>query len=324
MKEKRKLTSLTVVAPFYNEEAGLEAFYDKLIGQMEKLHVPCDFIFVDDGSQDRTLELLNQLADRDPRVTVLSLSRNFGHQAALTAGLDHAGGEAVVVMDSDLQHPPEIIPRLVAGYEEGADIVYAVRANAAGLGFFKRLSARLYYGTLRRLTNTPVIHGAADFRLMSRAAVLALRAMRETHRYLRGMVPWLGFPHAVVHYEQPERYAGSPVYTFWKSLRMARHGLLSFSTVPLDAVTLLGLGLAALGAVYFCYILAVKAQGEAVPGWASVIVVVLVLGGVQLISLGILAQYVAMIFEQTKQRPLYVVKHKRVGAIARERKKTQS
>ncbi len=317
MSERRKLHSLTVVAPFYDEEAGLATFYRELAAQVEKLNLSCDFVFVDDGSEDRTLELLTGLAEQDPRITVLSLSRNFGHQAALTAGLDHAEGEAVVVMDSDLQHPPDVIPRLIEAYEQGAEIVSAVRANPKAAGFFKQLASRLYYRLLHLLGDTPVIPDAADFRLMSRSSVLALRGMRETHRYLRGMVPWLGFSHATVSYEQPKRYAGSPSYTLGKSLRLARHGLFSFSTAPLDLVTLLGLLLTALGAVYFCYILTIKFYGQAVSGWASVIVVILVLGGVQLISLGVLAQYVAMIFEQAKERPLYILKYKRPRRRAR-------
>ncbi len=308
---------MTVVAPFFNEAAGLEVFYARLVEQLDGLGLAYELIFVDDGSEDRTLELLHQLAENDSRLTVLALTRNFGHQAALTAGLDLAAGEAVVVMDSDLQHPPEVIGSLVTEYEAGADIVYAVRRNAR-LGLFKRLFSRIHYALMEHVSSVKMERDAADFRLMSAVAVAALRKMRETHRYLRGMVGWLGFPPSVVHYEQPTRHAGKPSYTWRKSLRMARHGIFSFSTIPLELVTWLGVGLTALGGVYLAYILIVTFRGETVAGWASVMVGVLVIGGVQLLSLGILAQYLGMLFEQSKGRPLYVVKQERRGGIAKE------
>lgn len=309
---------LTIVAPFYNEEAGARAFYEALVHVVDQLDAPVEMVFVDDGSRDRTLELLNAIADDDPRVSVLSLSRNFGHQAALTAGLDHANGDMILMMDSDLQHPPAVIPQMLDAYENGASMVYGVRRTARNLGFFKRLTANAYYRLLRRMSNIEVMQGAADFRLMSRDALLALRRMREYHRYLRGMVPWLGFPSAVIYYDQPDRFAGDPVYTWRKSLRLAKDGLFSFTTIPLDLIAGLGVMCTVLALAYLAYILVVWAQGRAVEGWTSVIAVVLVIGGIQLISIGTLAQYTGMIFEQVKDRPLYVLKQQRLPQRAQE------
>jgi polyisoprenyl-phosphate glycosyltransferase len=299
---------VTIVAPFYDEEAGASAFYEALAQEMDRLGLPYDMVFVDDGSGDRTPDILEAISRRDPLVTVMTLSRNFGHQAALTAGLSHAEGDVVVMMDSDLQHPPAVIGAMVAEHRKGADVVYAVRRQPRGLGLLKRATAEAYYGLLRRLTDVPVTHNAADFRLMSREALLALRSMREYHRYLRGMVPWLGFSSAYVTYDQPPRRAGRPSYTLRKSLRLAKDGLFSFSTVPLDLITGLGITLTVLAAAYLVYIFVVWASGRAAEGWASVLVALLMIGGIQLITLGVIAQYTGMIFEQVKGRPLYVVK----------------
>jgi len=311
----QQLRSLSIVSPFYNEEGGLGQFYQQLSETLAGLDLTVEFIFVDDGSGDGTLEALNRLAAADPRITVLSLTRNFGHQAALTAGLDYARGDAVVTMDSDLQHPPEMIPRMIAEFERGSDIVNAVRGSSQGLGLVKRSTTALFYWLIERTADVKMVRGAADFRLMSRRSVEALREMRESNRYLRGMVSWLGFPFSVVPYEQPARASGRAKYTAAKSLRLARQGLFSFSTIPLELVTWLGVALTGLGFLYLMYILAVVARGQAVAGWASVIVAVLVIGGVQLISLGILAQYMGMLFEQSRNRPLYVLKQERLGRV---------
>ncbi len=313
MEAKRNLSSLTIVAPFYNEKSTIQVFYDTVCQHLDSLNIPCNFVLVDDGSQDETLQLLNAIADKDQRVTVLSLARNFGHQIALTAGLDYADGEAVVVMDSDLQHPPLVIPLMVEKYEDGADIVYAVRNKARNLGLLKRLTSAAYYGLLRHLTSVNFVQGAADFRLMAAPVVATLREMRETHRYLRGMVPWLGYLHTIVLYDQPDRYAGVSNYTWRKMFRLARFGLFSFSTIPLDFITWFGVTITLLGMVYLVYIfIASLVLGIVIPGWTSTIMVVLIASGVQLVSVGVLAQYIGMIFEQVKGRPLYVLKQERI------------
>jgi dolichol-phosphate mannosyltransferase len=304
---------ISIVAPFYNEEENAPVFYQELKAILASLPFQYEMVFVDDGSVDNTLQVLKNLAEQDPSITLLALSRNFGHQLALTAGLDYAAGDIVIVMDSDLQHPPEIIPALVEEYQNGADVVYAVRSNDRGVGLFKRLSSRGYYSLLGRLTNVQIIPGSADFRLMRRDVVETLREMRETHRYLRGLVPWIGWKSATVSYQQPKRRAGRPSYTWSKSMQLARHGIFSFSTLPLEIISWLGLIFAVLGGIYLVYILIISLFGIAVQGWTSTISAVLILGGVQLLSLGIVAQYIGMIFEQVKERPLYVLKYKKIA-----------
>ena len=307
----RPLDNLELVVPCHNEEDGIEHFYEVAAMNLDSVGIPARFIFVDDGSSDNTLARLNALADRDARVCILCLSRNFGHQMALTAGLDHTKADVVVVMDADLQHPPKLIAKMIDHYKGGADVVYAVREGAGPLGGLRALFSKTYYRLLSRFTRILVIPGAADFRLMSRRVVTALRGMRETHRYLRGMVSWVGFPYAVVTYSQEERYAGRPSYDFNQSLNLARHGLFSFSTVPLAVITRLGFLLSFLAFLYFCYILFAALTSKVIPGWPSVIAVILIASGIQLVSLGVIAQYIGLIFEEVKDRPLYVVKDSR-------------
>ena len=315
MSNLHHLKSLTIVAPFYNEEAGAQAFYEALVSEFANDNFNIDMVFVDDGSRDNTLNILNTIALSDKRVTILSLARNFGHQVALTAGLDYAYGDVVITMDSDLQHPPAIIREMLTQYQSGYDVVYAVRADYQNLSSFKRQTAKIYYSLLKRVANVEVIPGAADFRLMSYNAVTALRSMREYHRYLRGMVPWIGFRTTQITFNQPERFAGKPTYSWRKSLRLARDGLFSFSTIPLELITWLGISLVALSVLYLIYILLVFISGVAALGWTSVIVVLLALSGTQLIALGVIAQYIGMIFEQVKERPLYILKQKHLSDI---------
>lgn len=310
--------SISIVVPCYNEAAGIRVFYDTLLKTLQAMSISYEIVFVDDGSKDDTLTILNLIASENAHVSVIRLSRNYGHQAALTAGLDQSTGEVVVTMDSDLQHPPSLIPELVNWYERGADIVYAARKPTPDVGLPKRIASWGYYALLKRMTNIEVIPGAADFRLMSYQSVQALCEMREMHRYLRGMVPWLGFNSAVIYYEQSERYAGSPTYTWRKSWQLAQHGLFSFSTIPLEFITYLGFGTVLLGLIYFIWVLIVWGLGYSITGWASLIGVTLLVGGVQLISTGIMAQYIGMIFEQTKNRPLYVIKQNHMSQQARK------
>ena len=305
---------ISIVSPFYNEEANVEAFYSELKTVLDELPYKHDMVFVDDGSTDNTLQIMQELASKDPAITVLALSRNFGHQMALTAGLDFATGDVVVVMDSDLQHPPELIPSLIEKYLAGTDVVYAVREKPSGLPSIKYLTSQLFYWFLEKMTNLQFTPGSADFRLMRSEVVKTLQEMRETHRYLRGLVPWIGWTTATIHYHQPERRSGKPSYNLRKSIQLARYGMFSFSTVPLELITWLGLGLASLGGIYLAYILVISLCGIAVQGWTSTISVVLVLGGVQLLSFGVVAQYVGMIFEQVKNRPLYVLKYKKISS----------
>ncbi len=303
--------SISIVAPCYNEAEGLAAFHAALSAALATTPYAAEIIYVDDGSTDATPQALAELRARDARVKTLALSRNFGHQAALLAGMDAAQGDAVVTLDSDLQHPPELIPELLRAWERGAEIVYTIRRETADATLFKRLASRLFYWLLSRASATPIIPGAADFRLMSRAAADSFCALRETHRFNRGLVSWLGFRTAAVEFDAPARFAGESKYSLARMLRFAAHGLVSFSVWPLRATMLLGFGMAGFAALYIVYALfAFFALRWTVPGWTSTLVTVLLIGGVQLLSLGIVGEYVGKIYEEVKGRPPYVIRER--------------
>jgi dolichol-phosphate mannosyltransferase len=305
---------LCVVAPFYNEEEIADRFYEALRDELLLLeNIDYRLVFVDDGSTDRTLERLNDIADRDEAVSVLSLSRNFGHQMALTAGLDHAQGDAVVVMDSDLQHPPALIRSMVEFWREGNDIVSAVRQQSAGASWFKRSTASLFYWLAGRLSDTPIVPGACDFCLLSRVAHEALLTMRERHRFLRGMVAWLGFRRAFVPFDAPARTAGRSKYTLSKMIRLALDGMFSFSAVPMAIASRVGSIVLLAAACYLAYVLGRYCLvGDLISGWSSLICTVLILNGMQLIFIGLIGEYLARTFDEAKGRPLYLLKPPRL------------
>ena len=303
---------LSLVLPIFNEEAiipeldrRLRAFLaDVGSGVGESWEV----IFVNDGSKDRSLAMLRDLAAAEPRYKVLSLARNFGHQMAITAGLDRASGEAVVVMDADLQDPPEVVKQMVARWREGFDVVFGVRSRRHGESAFKRLTAAVFYRMLRgMLGDASIPVDAGDFRLMSRPVVLTLRALRERHRFVRGLVWWVGFRQTGVTYERPARFAGETKWPLRKMLRFAIDGITSFSTVPLRMATWLGLmaGLVAMGGVGWA--LYSKFFGGVVRGWTTIMIMVGLGSSAQLLMTGILGEYVGRIYEEVKRRPLYVV-----------------
>lgn len=301
---------LCVVCPCYNEGEVVEHFYDALSGALEDLgDLDVRIVFVDDGSTDETLEKLNALAGRDDRVGVLSLSRNFGHQIAVTAGVDFARGDAMLIMDADLQHPPELIPEMVRMWRSGSDIVSAIRRRTRDASFFKRVSSNGFYWLVNRLSDTRIQSGVADFCLLSRRAQQALRSMPERHRFLRGMVSWMGFARSFVEYDAPERRAGRSKYTMRKMLRLAHDAVFSFSSAPIKAATKLGLVMLVLGCAYLAYVLFhYFVLGGLEPGWPSLLSVVLIMGGVQLAFLGVFGEYLARVFEEVKGRPLYFLK----------------
>ena len=293
---------LSVVVPCHNERPVLAELHRRVRAACEKAEVTFEIILIDDGSGDGTADEIKRLANEDAAVRGVIFSRNFGHQAAVSAGYDHARGRAVLVMDADLQHPPELIPEFLWQWREGHDVVYAYRRN---------VPTRLGYRLHNWLCDVRIPHEAADFRLMDRAVVDALRRMPERKRFVRGLVAWLGFKQIGIPYEQAERAAGDRAYTPRKILRLRIDSVFSFSTLPLRLSVLLGLITLTLGVVYAAYILAVViAQGrDAVErGWPALIITVLVLGGVQLICLGMVAEYVGRVYEEVKQRPLYVVR----------------
>jgi polyisoprenyl-phosphate glycosyltransferase len=298
----------SLVIPVYNEAEVLPALYDRLTRVMEGLVEPYEIIFVNDGSQDDSTLLLRDFQARDERVKFLSFSRNFGHQIAITAGLDYSSGQAAVVMDADLQDPPEVVPQLIEQWRKGYDIVFAVRAKRQGEGFFKRATAALFYRLFRRMAATEIPLDAGDFRLMSRRAVEALQSIRERNRFIRGLAGWIGFRQTTVTFVRDVRQAGETKYPLKKMLRFALNGLLSFSLMPLQLASYLGFLISSIGFFYIVYAIGLKLfTNRVVWGWTSVMVAVLFLGGVQLVSLGIIGEYIGRIYEEVKQRPLYVV-----------------
>lgn len=304
-------TKLSIVCPAYEEEAALPAFHRELLRVLEPLHTEYDveILYVDDGSRDGTLNLLRRWARTDARVRYLSLSRNFGHQAAITAGLEQAGGDVVITMDSDLQHPPELLPVLLGRWKEGYEIVLTIRSEDASLGRFKRLSSQWFYKLMRWLSDTETRPAAADFRLMSRKAVDGLLRLRESHRFLRGMVQWLGFPSAEVTYQPARRVAGVSKYNLRRMLTFAGDAIFSFSRVPLRLSAFLGLGMMLGSMGLGAYGLVGALLGFASSGGTFAILTALgLVGGGILGSLGIIGEYVGRIYEQVKGRPIYLLK----------------
>lgn len=303
---------LSIVCPAYQEEEVLPIFHAELSETLRELDAEYDLeiLYVDDGSRDRTLNVLKSMALADGRVRYLSLSRNFGHQAALTAGLEHARGDIVISMDSDLQHPPAVIPKLIAKWREGYEIVLTVREDDPRLGWVKRTTSRLFYRVMSWFSDTDIRIAASDFRLLTRKALDAMMRMKETHRFLRGIVRWIGFPTAELPFAPDERRAGKSKYTFRKMLTLAADGFYSFTTLPLRLPNFLGAVVLAAGAVWGLVFLAQALRGTLE---ASLLTVYLVLanhliGGGLLLALGVLGEYVGRIYEQSKARPLYLVK----------------
>lgn len=305
----RSLELLSVVAPMFNEESTAERFYERVCAALEGL--PFELVVVDDGSTDGTPAILDRLAAGDPRVRVVYLSRNFGHQTAITAGLDHARGDAVVMIDADLQDPPETILELLERWRAGADVVYAVRSSRSGETRFKVTTARWFYRLMSTLSDVELAHDAGDFRLMDRRALDALLAMRERNRYLRGMTVWVGFTQAAVSYQRDARYAGATKYTLRKMLRFSLDAISSFSHLPLQAATVLGFLFSLVAFAAIPVVLVLKAVGSYLPGFTSITVVILLLGGIQLIAIGIIGEYVGRIYDEVKRRPLYLVRERR-------------
>jgi len=302
--------TISLICPCYQEAEVIRSFYDKLRSVLDTVEgATYEIVFVDDGSEDDTLTILNGLAGQDPRIRVCSLSRNFGHQIALTAGLDQASGDAVIMMDTDLQHPPDLIPEMVRQWRSGYDIVSGVRDETVGTSWFKNATSRGFYSILNKLSRTHIPTGVADFNLLSRPVYEALRGMRERHRFVRGLISWLGFKRTFVYYQAGRRPAGRSKYTLYKMLAMATDAVFSFSSTPLLIATRIGIFITLLGFVYLLYIMFKAVYTDSlVVGWASLIAVSLILGGCQLLFIGLLGQYLARVFDEAKGRPLYVLK----------------
>jgi len=300
---------LSLVVPLFNEQETLPKFYERATAALSRTGESYEIIFVDDGSRDATLDELRQLASRDERVRVLSFSRNFGHQTAVTAGMNYAKGDAVAVIDGDLQDPPEVVPQLMKRWREGYHVVYAIRRTRKE-NLFKRAAYLLFYRLLRSMSYVDMPLDAGDFAIMDRRVVDLLNDMPERNRFVRGIRAWVGFKQIGYEYDREPRFAGQSKYPLSKLFRLAYDGVISYSFVPLRMVTQLGFLISLVAFLLIVYFLGLRILfgRELLVGWTSTIVVILFLGGVQLISLGILGEYVGRIFDEVKRRPLYVVK----------------
>jgi polyisoprenyl-phosphate glycosyltransferase len=304
-------TLLSVIVPCANEEQVLHETNRRLIAALEQIRFDFEIIYVDDGSTDSTPDLLRELQARDTRLRVVRLSRNFGHQIAITAGLEHASGDAVVIVDADLQDPPEVISEFVERWQQGYDVAYGVRSERDGETAFKLWSANLFYRFINRLSDTHIPCDTGDFRLMDRAVVDALLSMPERDRFVRGMVSWIGFSQIAVPYRRAPRLAGVTKYPLMKMLRFALDGVLSFSTLPLRLATWIGMAASGLAVIGIFYALAARLFAHGwVKGWTSILIAVLFVGGVQLVCLGVMGEYVGRIYGEAKRRPLYLVRER--------------
>ncbi|HEV3153099.1 MAG TPA: glycosyltransferase family 2 protein [Candidatus Baltobacteraceae bacterium] len=305
--------TLSIVVPLYNEEGNVAPLVERVIGILERLpgRPTHEIVLVNDGSRDGTLEAIHEQMQRHHNIVLVNLARNFGHQLAATAGLDVAQGDAVVLMDGDLQDPPELIEQFMERWRDGYDVVYAVRRSRKGESRFKIMTARLFYRIIKRLTNVSIPVDTGDFRLMSRRVVDTLKKARERHRFLRGMVSWVGFSQTGVEYDRDERHSGTTKYPLRKMLTFAIDGITSFSDAPLRFASYLGFTVSTAAFIYALIIILFKAFRWGTPeyarGWASTMVAILFLGGVQLIGIGILGEYIGRINDEVKGRPLYII-----------------
>ena len=303
----RTVKRISIVVPVYNEEENIAHFVQSVTAVMEQLSYTYEMLFIDDGSRDRSREILLELGTRDPRVQSIFLARNSGHQLALTCGIDHADGDAVITMDGDLQHPPELLPVLLAKWEEGYDIVQTVRLTTEGASIFKRLTSKYYYRLLNALSDVEIQEGGSDFRLMDRKAVLALRRYREHARFIRGIVGAMGFRRTTVEFVAHERFAGQSKFSLHKMISFALDGILAYSVQPLRVAFYAGVLSALLAVLLFLHVLFETLSGATVPGWSTIVVCSLFFGGMQMMLLGICGEYIARILQEVKNRPLYLI-----------------
>lgn len=307
----KKNVRYTIIIPVYNEEAVVCETYRRLTRVMESTGEPYELLFVNDGSRDRTAELIEGFAKSDECVKLLDFSRNFGHQIAITAGMDYARGEAIVIIDADLQDPPELIPLMIDKWKEGYEVVYAQRSKRKGETLFKKWTAALFYRTLRALTEVNIPLDTGDFRLIDRKVCDAMRSVREKKRFVRGLVSWVGFRSTAIEYVREERFAGETKYPLKKMLRFSMDGIASFSHKPLKLATYLGFVISFVSFIYLIVSLAQRLFGaRAIAGWSPLIACLLSLDGVILIILGILGEYVGRIYDETRNRPLYILRNK--------------
>ncbi len=296
---------ISIVTPVYNEEGNVVYFHDEVTKVMKDVPMEYEIIYVNDGSKDRTDELIHQLAESDPHVRALTFARNFGHQIAITCGMDFAVGDAVITMDGDMQHPPALIPTLIEKWQEGYDIVQTIRTATEDAGPVKKITSAGYYAVINSISNSPVVPGGSDFRLMDRKALDAFLRFREHSRFIRGIVGGLGFKQTTIEFEAPARHAGVSKFSMKKMLHFAMDGIITNSTLPLRIAFYCGVFAAAFGALLILHVLFCVVTGEAVPGWATMTILISLFGSMNLMGLGVIGEYVGRMFEETRNRPLY-------------------
>lgn len=302
------MPKLTVIVPAYNESEGLREFHARLAAVFDRIDLDTEVLYIDDGSRDDTFAIMCSLREADPRVSTLKLSRNFGKELALTAGLDYTDADAAVVIDADLQDPPELIPTFVQHWREGYDVVYGTRASRAGETGFKKFTAAGFYRVMERLSSTPIPRDTGDFRLISRRALDALKQVRERQRFMKGLFTWVGFRQISVVYHRDPRYAGETKWNYWKLWNFAIEGITSFSGAPLKLATYFGLVTSVVAFVFGLWVLGKAVLlGDPVRGYPSMMVVMLFLGGAQLMALGVIGEYLGRLYVEAKQRPLYLI-----------------
>lgn len=306
---QKNMELLSIIIPFYNEQEVIEECQSRLSSAVQSIDMNVEMIYINDGSKDNTLSILTKLLKTDPRIKIIDLSRNFGKEIAMTAGIDAAKGDAVIVIDADLQDPPELMVDMVTKWREGFDVVYAKRVERKGESFMKKLTASLFYKLINKISDTEIPENVGDFRLMSRQAVNALNEVRERKRFMKGLFAWIGFPQTAIEYSRDPRFAGETNWNYGKLIKFAVEGISSFTQEPLRLATYAGF-LTALSAFLFGLYFVVKTLifGEAVQGFTTLITVILFFSGVQLLSIGILGEYIGHMFIESKQRPLYFVK----------------
>jgi polyisoprenyl-phosphate glycosyltransferase len=301
---------ISIVVPGYNEETNIRELYNEILPVLQLAGSDFEIIFADDGSRDQTFEVIKSIANEDKHVSGLSLSRNFGHQVALMAGLQNAKGDIVIMMDADLQHPPSVIPLLIEQYQKGFDIVNTRRIDSKDVGVVKKATSKGFYKFINAMSDVYIEPSSSDFRLMSRKAVDAFLQFEEKSRFTRGLVSWMGFRQTIIEYNALERFSGKSKYTFRKMFRFGMDGLTSFSSKPLRISFYSGLIVFFIGTIYAIYATIEYFRGETTQGWASMLITILMLGGFQLLSIGVVGEYIARIFNESKARPLYFIKDK--------------
>lgn len=311
--QETKKTSVSIIIPCYNETGNIKVLYQRILESVNKLDVDYELIFIDDGSIDETFNIIKSLHKENSKTKLVSFSRNFGHQAAIIAGLDFCKGDCAIMMDADLQHPPELIPEMISLWKDGFEIVNTIRDETSSETFFKKLTSRGFYKLINMISKTKIEAGSADFRLLDRKVIESFKEIGEYSIFIRGMINWMGFNSTQIHYSSSERFSGASKYSIRKMISFALDGITSSSSMPLHISMVLGLLISLLSFIYLVYALYIRFfTNEALEGWTSIIISVLFIGGIQLISIGILGEYLGKIFYEVKKRPRYII-NKRIG-----------